>query len=69
MLLSEYVKIPESQVEVHKTSEAAALIFGVPFLLYVAATTHNELTRVGALVFAGATLVVDGGLLLKWARK
>ncbi len=62
------VTISDEQVAVHKATEALAVFVGIPFLTYVAATSDDPLTKWGAAGFALATLVVDGGLLLRWRR-
>ena len=61
--------IPQEQVKVHKVTEAAAVFIGVPFLVYVASQTDNPFIKTGSMVFAGLTLLVDGGLLLAWRKK
>jgi hypothetical protein len=54
----------------HKTTEALSVFVAVPFLGYLA--TRKQLptwARLGAAVFAAASLYIDGGLLLTWAAK
>lgn len=51
---------------VHKASETAALVVGVPFLLWAASVTPHPVARVGLSLLAFATAAVDGWLLSKW---
>lgn len=64
------VWISPEQVGVHKTSEAAAVFLGIPFMLWLA--MQKDLppwARWGAFAFAAGTLYVDGGLLHTWKLK
>jgi hypothetical protein len=60
--------VSPAQLRIHKTTEAASVLVGVPLLLWVA-TRPRKLTRAerGAVMsFAVGALVVDGWLLSRW---
>lgn len=64
------VCISKTQRNVHVTFEALAVFAAVPFLLYLAQKPGlKDWEKYGLYGMAGATLIVDGGLLLSYMRK
>jgi hypothetical protein len=64
------VTIPDSQVAVHKTFEALAVVVAAPFSIWLA--TRKELptwARVLSATIGVGTWIVDGGLLWQYLKK
>jgi hypothetical protein len=64
------VCIPKSQVQIHKSTELASVVFGVPLMLWVA--TRNRpllpLEKTGLLALAGGALIVDSMLYSRFSK-
>jgi hypothetical protein len=63
------VTISEGQRALHMSSELAALVVAVPFLVYASTRLPTAAGRNAALALAGATVVVDGWLLARYVRR
>jgi hypothetical protein len=62
--------IPESQRQLHATSEALAVVVAAPFLFWLSANPRlPPWARVTAAVMGAGTLLVDGYLLTRMVRK
>ena len=59
--------ISENQRSVHVVGEAAALVLVAPFMVWIAARRELPVgARLLGLGIAAGTLIVDGGLLIRW---
>ncbi len=61
-------RVDAKRRQLHVVSEVAALTLMVPLLVYVSRTHPNPTARTLALLAAGATVAVDGYLLVRWLR-
>lgn len=62
--------ISENQKKLHVTTEALAVFVAAPFTAWLALKPRDTIEpweRTGLAVLTVGTLLVDGGLLLKWA--
>ncbi len=63
------MKISEGQRKLHIVSEAIALLVFAPWLVSVALKKRlTNFDKGFALVVAGGTVLIDGGLLVTWLR-
>ena len=64
------MRISASQVRLHRLSEAAAVLIGVPLLLSAASSERlSDTQRRSLKAMAIATLVIDGYLLTRWSLR
>ena len=63
------ITISKKQQSFHVLTELASVALVVPFLYSVANEVPNEQTKSQLRTLAMITLLVDGGLLLKWLKE
>lgn len=64
------VCIPKSQVQIHKSTELASVVLGVPLMLWVATRNRPLLPeeKAGLFALAGGALIVDTMLYSRFKR-
>ena len=67
--MSKGVVISPQQAAMHTLSEAAGLLFTVPFFFYASKHLPNERARRAALLMGIGALAVDGFLLFRYLTK
>lgn len=68
--MKEVIEVPKEQVYIHIIFEIIAVFILVPFLLWIVFSKKRILSmkyiKTIILIIALGTLVIDGGLLIRW---